>query len=293
MAKKNIKRLIYYFNKEMTSATPIEKRILPTGEINPKYIDVLGEDPPINGQKYVSISFISPEKVLKNRDLFFFEEFVKQWDITEARKEMADFVHYVSYNYGIDTEDLLKEYNAFIKDTSGKAKKHEKTTIEEDYATFLDQSQDKLQKEFESQNQFKTSVRGIKIRGVYATEEIAQAKCKELREFDPDNNITYGEVGKWLAWDPDLYSSGNIEYLEPELNQLYQEKIKNEAKAKTFFEQRTMEMKKKAIEENMKKAEQTNTVVTQTINPETGELKGVRDYIDFESREVAPAPTST
>jgi hypothetical protein len=51
-------------------------------------------------------------------------------------------------------------------------------------------------------------------------------------------------------------------------------------------------MKKKAIEENMKKAEQTNTVVTQTINPETGELRGVKDYIDFESREVAPAPTS-
>jgi hypothetical protein len=269
-----------------------EMPVLSNGLVNPKYIDVLGEDPPINGQKYVSISFISPEKILANRDLYFFENFVKQWDITEARKEMMDFVHYVAYNYGIDSEELLKEYNAFIKDTSGKTKKHEKTTIEEDYATYLDATQDKLQKEFDEANQFKTSVRGIKIRGVYATEEIAKVKCKELRELDPDNNITYGEVGKWLAWDPDLYSSGNIEYLEPELNQLYQEKIKNEAKAKAFFEQRTMEMKKKAIEENMKKAEQTNTVVTQTINLETGELKGVRDYVDFASREVAPAPDS-
>jgi len=266
-----------------------EKRLLPNKELNPKYIDVLGEDPPINGQKYVSISFISPEKILKNRDLYFFQEFVKQWDIVEARKEMTDFIHYVSYNYGINVDDLLKEYSAFIKDTSGQLKKHEKTTIEEDYSTFLDLQEDKLQKEFDNQNNFKTSVRGIKIRGVYATEEIAQAKCKELREMDPDNNITYGEVGKWLAWDPDLYNSGNIEYLEPELNQLYQEKIKNEAKAKSYFDQRTMEMKKKAIEENMKKAEQTNTVVTQTINPETGELKGIRDYIDFESREVAPS----
>jgi Family of unknown function (DUF5832) len=267
-----------------------EKRLLPNKELNPKYIDVLGEDPPINGQKYVSISFISPEKILKNRDLYFFQEFIKQWDITEARKEMTDFIHYVSYNYGINIDELLKEYNAFIKDTSGKLKKHEKTTIEEDYASFLDVNETKLQKVFDEENKFKTSVRGIKIRGVYATEEIAQVKCKELREMDPDNNITYGEVGKWLAWDPDLYSTGNVEYLEPELNQLYQEKIKNEAKAKSYFEQRTLEMKKKAIEENMKKAEQTNTVVTQTINPETGELKGVRDYIDFESREVAPAP---
>jgi hypothetical protein len=265
-----------------------EKRFLPNKELNPKYIDVLGEDPPINGQKYVSISFISPEKILKNRDLYFFQQFVKQWDITEARKDMMDFIHYVSYNYGINIEDLLKEYNAFIKDTSGQLKKHEKTTIEEDYATFLDENEVKLQKEFDEENGFKTSVRGIKIRGVYATEEIAQSKCKELREMDPDNNITYGEVGKWLVWDPDLYNTGNVEYLEPELNKLYQEKIKNEAKAKAFFEQRTLEMKKKAIEENMKKAEMTNTVVTQTINPETGELKGIRDYIDFESREVAP-----
>jgi hypothetical protein len=258
------------------------------GEPNPKYIDVLAEDPPIVGQKYVSISFISPEKILKNRELFFFEQFVKQWDIIEARKEMMDFVHYISYNYGIANEELLKEYDAFIKDTTGKVKKHEKTTIEEDYANFLDVNQDKLQIEFDAENSYRTTVRGIKIRGAYATEEIARMKCKELRELDPDNNITFGEVGKWLAWDPDLYNTGNVEYLEPELNQLYQEKIKNEAKAKSYFEQRKMDMKKKAIEENMKKAEMTNTKVTQTINEETGELRGVRDYVDFSSRDVAP-----
>lgn len=271
----------------MNRSANYEMPKMANGDSNPKYIDVLAEDPPIVGQKYVSISFISPEKILKNRDLYFFEQFVKQWDIIEARKEMMDFVHYIAYNYGIPDQELLKEYDAFVKDTSGKVKKHEKTTIEEDYANFLDANQDKLQSEFDAENPFKTTVRGIKIRGVYATEEHAKMKCKELRELDPDNNITFGEVGKWLAWDPDLYNTGNLEYLEPELNQLYQEKIKNEAKAKTYFEQRKMDMKKKAIEENMKKAEMTNTKVTQTINPETGELKGVRDYVDFSSRDVA------
>lgn len=257
-------------------------------KIEPKYVDVLNEDPPINGQKYVSISFISPEKILKNRDLYFFQKFVKQWDIEQARKEMTDFLNYVSYNYDIDFNKLLTEFNDFIKDTSEKLKKHEKTTIEEDYSVFLDNNEDVLQKLFDEENNFKTSVRGIKIRGVYPTEEIAQTKCKELREMDPYNNITYGEVGKWLAWEPDLYSCGKTEYLEPELNQLYQEKIKNEAKAKAHFERRNIEIKKKAIEENMKKAEQNNTVVTQTINTETGELKGIRDYVDFENREVVP-----
>lgn len=269
-----------------------EKRVLENGTLNPKYIDVLSEDPPIHGQKYVSVSFISPEKILKQLDMYMFQEFIKQWDICEARKEMIDFIHYISYNYGIDLDELSKEFTSFVQDKTGKFKKHEKTTIEEEYATFLDIHKDRLQQEFDKENKFKTTVRGIKIRGVYATEEIAKMKCKELRDFDPDNNITYGEVGKWLAWEPDLYSSGKIEYLEPELNQLYQEKIKNEAKAKAFFEQRTIEMKKQAIEENMKKAEQSNTVITQTINEETGELKGILDTVDFESREVAPSNTS-
>jgi hypothetical protein len=274
-----------------TPQVSFEKRVLDNGEINPKYIDVLAEDQPIVGQRFVSISFISPETILKNRDLYFFEQFIKQWDINEARKEMLDFVHYIAYNYTIDIDELLNQFNLFIKDTSTNVKKHEKTTIQEDYDTFLDFNRDALQKEFDTMNNFKTSVRGIKIRGVYPTEEIAQSKCKELMKIDPDNNITIGEVGKWLAWEPDLYKTGNVEYMEPELNQLYQEKIKNEANAKAHFEQRTMEMKKKAIEENMKKAESTNTVVTQTIDPETGVLKTLRDNIDFSSREVAPTPS--
>lgn len=273
-----------------TAATPFEKRTLSHGIVNPKYIDVLGEDPPIVGQAFVSISFITPEAIIKNKNLFLFNKFVKQWDFNEARKEMIDFIHYVSYNYSINVDDLLNEFNLFIKDTSGVAKKHEPTTIEDDYASFLDLNEEHLTKEFDAENPFKTSVRGIKIRGVYPNEDIARAKCKEIMDFDPENNVTIGPVGKWLAWDPDLYKTGNVEYMEAELNQLYQEKIKNEASAKAHFEQRKMEIKKKAIEENVKKAEKTNTVITQVIDPETGELKGVRDYIDFDSRESAPDP---
>ena len=54
-----------------------EKKTTKTGEINPKYVDVLDEDKPIAGQKFVCISFISPEKIIKQMELFFFEEFLK------------------------------------------------------------------------------------------------------------------------------------------------------------------------------------------------------------------------
>jgi len=46
------------------------------GKINPKYVDLLEEDKQIAGQKFVCVSFCSPEKILKEKEIFFFEEFL-------------------------------------------------------------------------------------------------------------------------------------------------------------------------------------------------------------------------
>ena len=54
------------------------------------------------------------------------------------------------------------------------------------------------------------------------------------------------------------------------------EKQKNEANAKTAFEQRVKETKQKAIEENVKRAEKTGNSLTQTID-EQGNLIGVNN----------------
>jgi len=93
-------------------------------------------------------------------------------------------------------------------------------------------------------------------------------------------------VGVWLPWDPNAYKTGRVEFMEEELNQLYHEKMKNEAKAKDEFDKRIKDTKQKAIEDNIQKAEKSGNVLTQSINEE-GELVGVRDTIDFASREVA------
>ena len=37
-----------------------------------KVVDLLDEDKPISGQKYVCLSFISPENHIKKRELFYF-----------------------------------------------------------------------------------------------------------------------------------------------------------------------------------------------------------------------------
>ena len=53
------------------------------GTENPKYVDLLEEDKPISGQKFVCLSFLSPEKILKDKKVFFFEEFLKHFDFAK------------------------------------------------------------------------------------------------------------------------------------------------------------------------------------------------------------------
>jgi hypothetical protein len=88
-----------------------------------------------------------------------------------------------------------------------------------------------------------------------------------------------------MPWDPDAYKTGRVEFLEEELNALHKEKIKNEELAKQQFEERIRETKKKAIMENIEKAKKSGNVLTQTLD-ENGNLVGVKETVDFESREV-------
>jgi hypothetical protein len=260
-----------------------ERKILENGQINPKYIDLCDEDQPIAGQKFVCLSFISPEKLLKKREIYMFEEFLKQWDFKKSMDKFFDFIHFISYKYGVDVENIMNDYTEFIAEENTKLKSQ---GVEDDYNNFLDKNEEVLTQKFQKAHEFQTSVRGLKIRGVFPSQEEAEIKCKKIRELDPNHDILVGPVGIWLPWDPDAYKTGRIEFMEDELNQLHNEKIKNESKAKEEFERRIKETKKKAIEENIKLAKKSGNKLTQSID-EQGNLVGVKETIDFESREVA------
>jgi len=253
------------------------------GKENPKYIDLCDEDQPIAGQKFACMSFVSPEKILKKRDEFLFENFLKQWDFTKSMSKYFDFLQYISYKYNIDLQTISTDFNDFVKEEDVKLRDY---SVADDYKTFLDKSEENLNEQFNRQHKFQTSVRGLKIRGVYPTQDEAEIKCKKLRESDPNHDIYVGPVGMWIPWDPDAYKTGRIEFMEEELNQLHSEKIKNEAKAKVEFDRRIKDAKKKAIEDNIELALKSGNVLTQSLN-EKGDLVGVKENNDFESREVA------
>jgi hypothetical protein len=256
----------------MNSSThrSFERKVNQNGTPNAKYVDLLEEDKPIAGQKFVCVSFVSPERILKQKEIFFFQEFLKKWDFSKSMEKFVQFLNFISYKYKLSFEDINKDFQDFVKE-------HHKTLIdsrlEDDYKTFVDQNEETLENSFNALHQFQTSTRGLKIRGVYPTLEEAELRCKMLRELDPHHDVFVGPVGLWMPWDPEAYKTGRVEYMEEELNQLMHEKTKNETFAKNAFEERVKESKKKAIEENIKLAERTGATLTQTID-ENGNLVG-------------------
>jgi len=258
------------------------------GQPNPKYIDLCDEDQPIAGQKFTCLSFVSPEKILKKREIFLFDQFIKQWDFTKSLAKFFDFLHFLAYKYNLKIDDIVADFNEFAKEEDSKLKEN---STEDDYKNFLDKKEDDLNAQFQREHAFQTSTRGLKVRGVYPTQEEAEIRCKKLRELDPNHDIYVGPVGMWIPWDPDAYKTGRVEFMEEELNQLHKEKMKNEERAKQEFQTRIKETKKKAIEENIKLAEKTGNVLTQTMDEE-GNLVGVKETVDFDSREVANTETT-
>ena len=76
---------------------------------DPKYIDLLDEDQPIAGQKFVCLSFISPEKILKQKEMFFFDSFIKQFDLNKSLEKYNQFLNFISYKYKLDFDKLQKD----------------------------------------------------------------------------------------------------------------------------------------------------------------------------------------
>ena len=236
--------------------------------------DFLEEDPEIRSQKFVLLSFLSPESVLDNKDQYFFSEFVKQYEIDYKIRNLETYL--VSVVRGVndkltteadrleaaspdlsgaallcrkgrlDMASILQTYHNFVKENDKTIKK---TTIKEAYDDFLFKQQSKLEDDFFQKNEFRTSIRGLKVRGVTGTHGEAVAMAKKLQRSDAIHNIFLGEVGKWLPWDPKPHQVQDQEYAEDQLNQLMKRyKDNEEARDKFMTEQRKSGIKTKTKE---------------------------------------------
>lgn len=267
------------------SARTFEKKMTPDGKLNSRYIDLLSEDPVIASQQYGCYSFVSPEKIIKNRNLFMFEKFVKQWEYSKALSLFSDFTQFLSFKYNIQSDNIMNDLVLFCKEEENVLKRED---VEGDFKQYLDKNEERLAEEYNRNNKFQTSVRGFISRGNFGTIDEAEKYAKELRDRDPNHDIFVGRNFVWTPMDPDAYKTGRIEFLEEELNQLHHEKLANEKKAKEEFDKRLYDAKRRAIEDNIEKAKKSGNKLTQTMD-ENGNLVGA-NTINYDEREAADGP---
>lgn len=231
--------------------------------------DWLREDQPIPGQNFVCMSYVAPEDIIKKYEVFCFEEFLKRWNFNKSIEVFVTFLNFVSYKYKVSVDDLHKDFKEFVE---SEREKLQDCNISLDLKDYMNTNRDQLLSSFGKTHDFQTSVRGIKVRGVYSTKDEAIERAKDLNENDRSVSIHVADVGKWLPLDNVI--GKDVKYQESELNTLMEEREKNDIKAKSEFDNRVENAKREAMVENIKKAENTGNVLTQMID-EHGQLTGV------------------
>lgn len=253
------------FNKKSSKVRDkIRDKNLPNLE-KAKYVDLLDEDKPLSGQKYVCLSFISPEDHIKNRELFYFEKYLKNFEFKKTFEKYTQFLNFLAYKYNLDFTKLTNDMEEFVEE---ERENLFLTSLDDDYKTFVDAKEEQLQKEYNELHEFQTNTRGIKVRGVFGSQEEAEMRCKMLREQDPNHDVYVGAVGMWMPFHPEAYKTGRVEYLEKDLNELMSHKKKNDEISKEQFKERVKDSKKKAIQENIAKAQKEGNKLMQTIDEE-------------------------
>ena len=211
-----------------------------SGETKEDYLEV---DQPVPGQNFCCISFISPESVIKQKELYYFNKFMNQ-RCGELEKSLEETLK--------KAPEEIK--NSLKRELTNKLRLEMKYTYDEFKSKFDDftyKFSGDLQAAYDKDTDFKTNVRGVKVRGVYDSYNEAQIRAKTLQRMDRSFHVYVGQVGYWLPWDPQADSVQNEEYLEEELNTMMKEYKENEIRKDLFYEEQKRESKQDAMKKKM------------------------------------------
>jgi len=188
--------------------------------------DYLEQDPDIRGQKYVCVSFISPEDVIKQKETYFLNKFLGAFST-----DLTDFFTNMSEKFAEDSSvlDMLK----------GLKQKYDYVFAVEELQTaynfFKTSNADKLEAEFLEKNEFRTTIRGLKIRGSYETLPEAQKRAENVKKFDPAFDVYVAQVGCWCPWAPNPEDIEDVQYSETQLNTLMKKYKENQEKKDELY----------------------------------------------------------
>jgi hypothetical protein len=223
--------------------------------------DFLEVDPKIPGQNFACLSFVSPEKMLKEKEVHFVSKFLEHLFNADDQ-------------YTVDMKTKMMDNEQKI----------DYTTIHKFYHDWKYSRTEKLEQEFYENNDFHTTMRGLKVRGVYDTHKEASVRAQVLRRKDPSFNVFVGQVGYWLPWDPECEQVQEQEYQETMLNDLVKKYKENLDNRDNMYDQMKEEQLKKAKEENKMKreklAEEENVEVKESTTEDKEKIEELREIVD-------------
>lgn len=243
--------------------------------------DFLEVDRPLPGQNYVCLSFISPEKFLKQKEFYMFHQFMNHF-ITKFDERIDN----VTKNSG---DELKNKINKNLKKELRNYLDYNYEQFKERYEEYKLTEADRVEKEFDELNEYRTSVRSLKVRGVFDTLKEAQIRAKVLQRMDQSHNVFVGQVGYWLPWDPEADKIQDQQYLNEELNKLMQEYKKNETKRDMFYEEQKREKKQN---ENKPSVTPQNSESNENIDNTINELSKDDPWMQRKNQESTEATDS-
>ena len=221
-----------------------ETTTLKSQDIEEDYLDV---DKPLPGQNYYCISFVSPEKVLEQKEKFMFYHYERA--INKKLSTMLDdsITKLIdnSKDGNVDVADIIS-----LKKSINTASKEYDVTFEkfkDMLEDFKFQNEEKIGEDFDKSNNFRTSVRGVKVRGVFDSKREADVRAAVLQRQDALFDVFVGQIGYWCPWDPNPQKIDDIEYMNNDLNKLVKEYKSNEAKKDMFYQEQKTQRQKDAL----------------------------------------------
>lgn len=156
--------------------------------------------------------------------------------------------------------------------------------------TFLPEDQKFVCISFLSDPENKVSLKGVKIRGVFSELEKASEHAKKIQSIDKFHNVFVGEMGKWLAFEPDINSeaAGNPEYANEQLNGIMKGYMQNQEKSKIFHEQRKYEQLRKSLGETIENQNENMKELQQNILEEQDDekVKSLTEKLDLIKTQI-------
>lgn len=212
--------------------------------VSTKQVDYLDQDPEIRGQKFACVSFLSPEDVLRNKEVFFFSKFLAHIgkDVTDLFQNLS--MKFAEHPHIVDMIKNIKERYDYLAQPDA---------MQEEYRLFKGQSSETLESQFYEQNNFQTSIRGFKVRGSYESLKEAQLRAEAIKKFDKKFDVYVAEVGCWCPWSPYAGDISDQEFAETQLNTMMKKYKENLDLNAMTYEARKAYM----VEQNKKNAQLT------------------------------------